>query len=99
MAEIEALDGRFDECVANGDFDGALGLLCGNPEYFEKKLSSRAVGEALKKATADRLVGTFIDAANFGAKPLAASLDFLGKLLKLVPGRLVLAKVWGLGEV
>ena len=99
MAEIEALDGRFDECVANGDFDGALGLLRGNPEYFEKKLSSRAVGEALKKATSDRLVGSFIDAANFGAKPLAASLDFLGKLLKLVPGRLVLAKVWGLGEV
>jgi transcription elongation GreA/GreB family factor len=99
MAENEALDGRFEECAEKGDIDGALALLRGNPEYFEKKLAAKDIGEALKKATSDRLVLSYIDFAAFGARPLPKSLDTLGVLMRIVPGRLVLAKVWGLGEV
>lgn len=99
MSDIEKLVNDFNDCVQNADFEGAFELIKGNPEQFDKKLQSKVVGESLKKTTADRLLLSYIDSVGFGVRQLSDSLHRLEKLLKIRPGALVLAKVWGLGEV
>lgn len=99
MADIEKLAGEFGDFVGNGDFEGAFNLVKSNPVEFDKKLQSACIGESLKKSTTDRVVLSYIDSAGFGTRELGDSLHRLEKLLRITPGVLVLAKVWGLGEV
>lgn len=99
MSDIEKLVNDFNDRVQNADFEGAFSLVKGNPEQFDKKLQSKVVGESLKKTTADRLLLSYIDSVGFGVRQLSDSLHRLERLLKIRPGTLVLAKVWGLGEV
>ena len=99
MSGIEKLVSDFNDRVQSNDFEGAFNLVKGNPEEFDKKVQSKVVGESLKKTTADRLLLSYIDSVGFGVRQLPDSLHRLEKLLKIKPGVLVLAKVWGLGEV
>lgn len=85
-----------------GDFETALRLLRENLASLAKRVNAMAVKDVLKKAaTKDRLLLSFLDSAQFGARPLEESLVRLERLMRLKPGALVLCKSleWGLGVV
>ena len=105
MADTESLVNSLNECAEKGDFEGAFRLVRENKEELGKKLQPAGIRDALKKTTKDRLLLSFLDGAEFGARPLDESLVRLEKLVYLVSkkpgeaGALVLSKAWGLGKV
>ncbi len=105
MADTESLVIQLSECAEKGDFEGAFRLVRENKEELGKKLQPAGIRDALKKTTKDRLLLSFLDGAEFGARPLDESLVRLEKLVYLVSkkpgeaGALVLSKAWGLGKV
>ncbi len=99
MSDTEALANQLNECVEKRDFAGAFALIRENQEGLAKKLQASGVKEALKSATSDRLLISFVDGALFGEVPLDKALVALEKLLSFKLGSLVLSKAWGLGTV
>ena len=105
MADTEALVGQLNECAEKQDFEGAFGLVKANKAEFDKKIRAAGIRDALKKTTKDRLLLSFLDGVEFGARPLDESLVRLEKLVYFnskTPGDagvLVLSKAWGLGRV
>ncbi len=105
MADTEALVNQLAEYAQNQDFEGAFKLVRENQAELAKKLQPVGVKDALKKTTKDRLLLSFIDGVEFGARPLAESLGRLEKLVGFnanLPGErgtMVLNDTWGLGTV
>ena len=105
MAETEAIVSQLGECAAKKDFMGAFRLVRENQAELAKKVQPAGVKDALKKTTDDRLLLSFIDGAEFGARPLDESLVRLEKLVAFnanIPGAAgvkVLNETWGLGTV
>ncbi|MBR1921135.1 MAG: GreA/GreB family elongation factor [Kiritimatiellae bacterium] len=96
---------QLNECVENHDFEGAYRLVRENLPVIDKKAQAGVIRDMLKKTTGDRLLLSFLDGVEFGARPLAESLLRLEKLLYFnskIPGpagALVLSEAWGLGRV
>ena len=99
MADTEALVNQLNECAAKQDFEGAFKLVRENRVELAKKLGPTGVQGALKKATGDRLLLSFLDGVEFGARPLDESLVRFEKLLSFRADSLVLNDTWGLGKV
>ncbi|MBQ2631299.1 MAG: GreA/GreB family elongation factor [Kiritimatiellae bacterium] len=105
MADTEKLADQLGSCAESQDFAGAFSLVRENQVELAKGMAPAEIRDALKKTTRDRLLLSFIDGADFGARPLAESLVRLEKLVYLVSkkpgeaGALVLSKAWGLGKV
>ena len=105
MADTEALASQLAECAENQDFEGAFKLVRENQGELAKSLQPVGVKDALKKTTKDRLLLSFLDSVEFGARPLAESLVRLEKLVAFaanIPGPAgtkVLNPTWGLGTV
>ena len=99
MADTETLVSQLSECAEKHDFEGAFRLVRENQGELAKVLQPAGVRDALKKTTGDRLLLSFLDSVEFGARPLAESLVKLEKLVSLQQGALVLSKAWGLGTV
>ena len=81
------------------DFAGTFKIIDENKDVLTSNLQAAGVREILKKATKDRLLLSFVESSGFGVRPLADSLERLGKLMSLTPGVRVLNVAWGLGEV
>ena len=90
---------QLNECAAKQDFEGAFKLVRENRVELAKKLGPTGVQGALKKATGDRLLLSFLDGVEFGARPLDESLVRFEKLLSFRAESLVLNDTWGLGKV
>ena len=105
MADTEALANQLAECAEKQDFEGAFKLVRENQGELAKSLQPVGVKDALKKTTKDRLLLSFLDSVEFGARPLAESLVRLEKLVAFaanIPGPAgtkVLNPTWGLGTV
>lgn len=99
MSDTEVLANRLNECVENKDFVGAFSLIRDNQADLAKKLQASGVKDALKNATSDRLIASFVDGVGFGEIPMDKALVSLEKLLSFKLGSLVLSKAWGLGTV
>ena len=105
MADTEALVNQLAECAEKQDFAGALKLVSANRAELAKKMQPAGVKDALKKTTNDRLLLSFVEGVEFGAKPLDKSLVALEKLVAFnaqIPGPAgvkVLNSTWGLGTV
>ena len=99
MADTEALAKQLAECAEKQDFEGAFKLVRENQGELAKGLQPMGVKDALKKTTKDRLLLSFLDGVEFGARPLDESLVRLEKLVSFTQGSLVLSKAWGLGTV
>ena len=99
MADTETLAEQLNERVEKRDFEGVLNLVRGNSAEFEKGSQSGAVKEALKKATDDRVLQSYVDGAGFGEHSLATALVRLEKLVSFRVGSLVLNRTWGVGKV
>ena len=99
MADTEALVNQLGEFAEKQDFEGAFGLVRENQVELAKRLRPAGVWEALKKATNDRLLLSFLDGVEFGARPLDEALVRFEKLLSFRPDSLVLNGTWGLGKV
>ena len=74
MAETEAIVSQLGECAEKKDFMGAFRLVRENQAELAKKVQPVGVKDALEKTTNDRLLLSFIDGVEFGARPLAESL-------------------------
>ena len=85
--------------VGDCNFSGVFTVLKDRLADFEKKLGADRIRIALRDSTKDRLIASFVDSCEFGARPLADSMMRLERLVSLAPGRLVLSPAWGLGEV
>ena len=99
MADTEAIVQQLGECAEKRDFEGAFKLVRENQAELSKKLGPAGAWEALKKATGDRLLLSFLDGVDFGSRPLDESLVRLEKLISFRPDSLVLNATWGLGKV
>ena len=101
MVETENVMAELGECAEKGDFKGAFGLARDNQAELAKGIGPEGVRDLLKKATKDRLLLSFIDEAQFGARPIGESFVRLERLMGLEPGARVLSKSleWGLGIV
>ena len=99
MEEKGALSDRLTEFAARQDFEGAFRLVRENQGELARTLQPAGVKDALKETTKDRLLLSFLDAAEFGERPMAESLVRLEKLVSFTQGSLVLNKAWGLGVV
>jgi len=99
MADTEALVNQLDECAAKQDFEGAFRLARENQVELSKKLRPTGVWSALKKATSDRLLLSFLDGVDVAELPLDEALVKLEKLVSFRPDSLVLNGTWGLGKV
>ena len=105
MAETESVLNQLNECAEKGDFEGAFRIVRANKEELGRKIQAAGIRDALKKTTKDRLLLSFLDGVEFGARPLDESLVRLEKLVYLVSkkpgeaGAFVLSKAWGLGKV
>ncbi len=101
MAETEIMADELAECAQRGDFAGALAFVRKNQEAVFNRLGAAGVRDALRNATKDRLLLSYIDSVEFGARPLSECLVRLEKLLSLQVGSKVLCKSleWGCGEV
>ena len=105
MADMEKLADQLNSFAEAQDFAGAFSLVRENQVELAKEMAPAGIRDALKKATKDRLLLSFIEGAEFGAHPLPESLIRLEKLVYLVSkkpgdaGALVLSKAWGLGKV
>lgn len=101
MAESENLAEELNGCAERGDFAGALGFIRKNQDVVSSQIGAAGVRDALKKTTKDRLLLSYVDSVEFGARPLSECLVRLEKLLSLQVGTMVLCKSleWGCGEV
>ena len=101
MADIDKVTDELNECAQSGDFGRAIRLIRDNLDGLMKRMNASGVKDALKSATKDRLLISFVDGSEFGERPVAESLVRLEKLISLQPGGLVLSKSieWGLGVV
>ena len=81
MADTESLVKQLAEFAEKQDFGSAFGLVRENQVELVKKLRPAGVWEALKKTTNDRLLLSFLDGVEFGARPLDEALVRLEKLL------------------
>lgn len=101
MAESENLAEELSGCAERGDFAGALGIIRKNQDVISNQIGAAGVRDALKKTTKDRLLLSYVDSVEFGARPLQECLVRLEKLLSLQVGTMVLSKSleWGCGEV
>ena len=101
MADIQKLKDTLNDCAAREDFEGAMKLVRENQADLVKAMTAAGVKDALKKTTKDRLLLSFLDGAEFGARPFAESLVRLEKLVSFQPGERVLSKSieWGLGTI
>ena len=105
MSETESIVSQLGACAENKDFMGAFKLVRENQTELAKRVQPIGVKDALKKTTNDRLLLSFIEGVEFGARPLAESLVWLEKLMAFnanIPGAagvLVLNETWGLGTV
>ena len=105
MVDTESAVSKLSECAEKGDFEAAFRLVREHKEELGKKIQAAGIRDALKKTTKDRLLLSFLDGVEFGARPLDESLVRLEKLVFLVSkkpgpaGALVLSKAWGLGRV
>ena len=99
MADMESLAARLNAFAENKDFDGALAFVRENQTELGKVLRPTGIRDALKKATTDRTILSFLESVGFGAAPLDKVLGALEKLMHFQPGALVLNSTWGLGVV
>ena len=99
MADTSELAQKLAECAARQDFGGAFDLVRLNAADFARSLSVVGIVKALKESTKDRILLSFVDAANFGASPVEESMVTLEKLLSFKVGSYVLNGSWGLGKV
>ena len=99
MADTEAVVVQLGECAEKQDFGVAFSLVRENMAELAKKIRAEGIRDALKKTTKDRLLLSFLDGVEFGARPLDESLVRLEKLLSFQQGALVLNDTWGLGVV
>ena len=99
MADMESLAARLNAFAENKDFDGALAFVRENQTELGKVLRPTGIRDALKKATTDRTILSFLESVGFGAAPLDKGLGALEKLMHFQPGALVLNSTWGLGVV
>ena len=84
MAETESVLNQLNECAEKGDFEGAFRVVRANKEELGRKIQAAGIRDALKKTTKDRLLLSFLDGVEFGARPLDESLVRLEKLVYLV---------------
>ena len=88
-----------------GDFQGTFDVLKARRETLAKDLAPAGFREALRKASKDRLLTSFVDSCDFGTRPLEESIARLDRLLELAAagvrgsGKFVLSPAWGLGEI
>ena len=80
MADTEKLADQLGSCAESQDFAGAFSLVRENQVELAKGMAPAEIRDALKKTTRDRLLLSFIDGADFGARPLAESLVRLESL-------------------
>lgn len=99
MADMEAVVARLGACAEARDFEGAFSLVKENQGELAKRIQGAGVRDALKKTTDDRLLLSFLDGAEFGARPLDEALVRLEKLLSFQKDARVLNPTWGLGKV
>ncbi len=99
MAETENLATQLNAFAENKDFEGAFAFVREHQADLAKALRQTGIRDALKKATNDRLILSFLDGVGFGLAPLDKVLAALEKLLGFQPGALVLNSTWGLGVV
>ena len=99
MADTEALVNQLAEFAEKKDFEAAFKLVRENLGELSKHLQAQGVKEALKKTTNDRLLLSFLDAAEFAERPIDEVFVRLEKLLGFTQGTLVLSKAWGLGTI
>lgn len=99
MAETENLATQLNAFAENKDFEGAFAFVREHQADLAKALRQTGIRDALKKATNDRLILSFLDGVGFGMAPLDKVLAALEKLLGFQPGALVLNSTWGLGIV
>lgn len=99
MAESDSVLEQLGECAESRDFERAFALVKGAMPALAKVPGAAETGSLLKKTAGDRLVASFVDGAEFGARPLDESVMRLEKLLSFQQGALVLNGTWGLGEV
>ena len=101
MAEGENIAEELNGCAERGDFAGALAIIRRNQDAVSNQIGAAGVRDALKKTTKDRLLLSYVDSVEFGARPLSECLVRLEKLLSLQVGTMVLSKSleWGCGEV
>ena len=99
MEETGAVVNQLAEYAEKQDFEGAFKLVRENQGELAKGIQPAGVRDALKKTTNDRLLLSFLDAVEFGDRPLGESLVRLEKLVSFTQGSLVLSKAWGLGTV
>lgn len=99
MADTEAVVVQLGECAEKQDFGVAFSLVRENMAELAKKIRAEGIRDALKKTTKDRLLLSFLDGVEFGARPLDEVLVRLEKLLSFQQGALVLNDTWGLGVV
>ena len=99
MADTESVVVQLGECAEKQDFGVAFSLVKENMAELSKKIRPEGIRDALKKTTKDRLLLSFLDGVEFGARPLDESLVKLEKLLSFQQGALVLNDTWGLGVI
>ena len=99
MADTQALVNQLNECAEKQDFEGALKLIRTNLAELSKSLSPAGVKDALKKATKDRLLLSFVDGTEFDPRQLDKALVAVEKLVSFQQGSRVLNDTWGLGTV
>ena len=105
MADKDALVNQLDEYAAKQDFEGAFRFVRENLAELGRQIQADGVRDALKKTTKDRLLLSFLDGVEFGARPLDEALVRLEKLIYFnaqkpgEAGALVLSRAWGLGKI
>lgn len=99
MADTKEIAGKLAECAQNQDFAGAFDLVRANMAEISKVLTGEGIAKALKESTKDRLLLSFVDASQFGAKSDSDAMLMLEKLLSFQKGSFVLSAAWGLGKV
>ena len=101
MADSENFAEELNGCTERGDFAGALGIIRRNLDAVSSQIGAAGVRDALKRTTKDRLLLSYVDSVEFGARPLEECLVRLEKLLSLQVGTMVLSKSleWGCGEI
>ena len=99
MAEKETVVSQLKDLAERQDFEGAVKLVGENKAELAKIMRPTEIRDALKKATGDRVILSFLDSVEFGSAPLDKVLVRLEKLLSFQPNSNVLAKAWGLGKV
>lgn len=99
MSKAEEAGARLAECAERRDFEGAFAVAKECGAELAGALGAAGLRDALKKATADRVLQSFLDGAGFGERPLDKAFVAFEKLAGFQPGTFVLCDAWGLGTV